>query len=157
MNHIDMNQTYNQHKTEIINYIYSFLKHRQDAEDLAQDCFVRLLQYKSDIPADRVLYLLKRIARNLVIDLCRKRSRALVLGNKLDLPLYHFDTSRLEVEEGVSDLVSHVSNTEHRQILEFRVIHGYSVKETANLMNRTESMVKSSLFHAVNKIRSQAL
>lgn len=156
MNPIDINQAYIQHKTEITNYIYGFLKHKQDAEDLAQDCFVRLIQYHVDIPQDRILYLLKRIARNLAIDEFRKNTtRSLIRSSKLELPTYHCDTSTLEIEEGVDDLISLIANTEHRRILKLRIIHGYSVKETAQFMNRTESMVKSSLFHAVNKIRSK--
>lgn len=157
MNQIDISHVYLQHKSEIVQYLYNILKHPQDAEDAAQECFIRLLHCKADVPEDRILYYLKRIARNLAMDTFRKRTRTHKRDSKLDMPAYHCDTYSLEVDEGVDELVSLVSNTEHREILKLRLIHGFSVKETAQLVHRSEGMIKSSVFHALNRIRSKII
>ncbi|MEN1988246.1 RNA polymerase sigma factor [Paenibacillus hubeiensis] len=157
MNPIDISHVYLQYKSEIVHYLYNILKHPQDAEDAAQECFIRLLQSKADVPEDRILYYLKRIARNLAMDTFRKRTRTHRRDSKLDMPTYHCDTYGLEIDDGVDELVSFVTNTEHREILKLRLIHGFSVKETAQLVNRSEGMIKSSVFHAVNRIRAKII
>jgi RNA polymerase sigma-70 factor (ECF subfamily) len=116
-----------------------------------------MMNVTADIPEERLLYYLKRIARNLAMDTFRKRTRTLKRDGKLEMQTYHCDTSELEISEGVNDLVSIINNTEHRKILELRVIHGYSIKETAQLVNRSEGMIKSSVFHAVNRIRAKVI
>lgn len=157
MNPLDIQQAYNRYKTELNQYIYSLLKQKQDAEDVTQECFVRLMRYELNVPEERLLYFLKRVARNLIIDLYRKKKYELLRNYKLQVPTSHSDISPLEVEEGVTDLMSHLSNIEHQKILQLRVIDDYSIKETAQLMKRSEGMVKSSVFHAVNKIRSNVI
>ncbi|MGG0821299.1 RNA polymerase sigma factor [Paenibacillus turicensis] len=157
MNPLDIKQAYSRYKFELNQYIYGLLKQQQDAEDLTQECFVRLMRYKLNVPEERLLYFLKRVARNLVIDLYRKRKYEFLRNYKLQVPTYHSDISQLEVGEGVTDLMSHISNIEHQKVLKLRVIDGYSIKETAQLMNRSEGMVKSSVFHAVNKIKANII
>lgn len=157
MNSTLINDAYVNYKSEITRYLSHIVKQPQDAEDLAQDCFIRLMNVTVDIPEDRILYYLKRIARNLAMDSFRRRTRTLRRDSRLEVPTHHVDTSHLEISEGVHDLVSHINNTEHRKILELRLIHGYSIKETAELVNRSEGMIKSSVFHAVNRIRAKVI
>lgn len=56
----------------INNYIASKINNRYDAEDLAQDVFVRLLDYKQMLRPETVKSFLFTIARNLVIDYLRR-------------------------------------------------------------------------------------
>ncbi|WP_145333082.1 RNA polymerase sigma factor [Paenibacillus xylanexedens] len=157
MNHSQINDAYINYKSEITRYLSQIVKQPQDAEDLAQDCFIRLMNVTVHIPEDRILYYLKRIARNLAMDSFRRRTRTLRRDSRLESPSYHVDTPEMEINEGVNEIVSHIHNTEHRQILELRLIHGYSIKETAQMVNRSEGMIKSSVFHAVNRIRAKVI
>ncbi|MFC9706732.1 RNA polymerase sigma factor [Paenibacillus sp. NPDC056933] len=157
MNKTTIHEAYVNYKSEVTRYLSQIVKHPQDAEDLAQDCFIRLMNVSADISEERLLYYLKTIARNLAMDTFRRQTRTVKRDSKLEMPTYHCDTSKLEIDEGVNDLVSHIPNTEHRKILELRVIHGYSIKETAQLVNRSEGMIKSSVFHAVNRIRAKVI
>lgn len=157
MNHSQINDAYINYKAEITRYLSQIVKQPQDAEDLAQDCFIRLMNVTVQIPEDRMLYYLKRIARNLAMDSFRRRTRTLRRDRRLEAPAYHVDTLEMEINEGVNEIVSHISNTEHRKILELRLIHGYSIKETAQMVNRSEGMIKSSVFHAVNRIRAKVI
>ena len=68
MNSTQINDAYINYKSEITRYLSHIVKQPQDAEDLAQDCFIRLMNVTVDIPEDRILYYLKRIARNLAMD-----------------------------------------------------------------------------------------
>ncbi|MBB6023410.1 RNA polymerase sigma-70 factor (ECF subfamily) [Paenibacillus sp. JGP012] len=157
MNHSQINDAYINYKSEITRYLSQILKQPQDAEDLTQECFIRLMNVTSPVPDDRILYYLKRIARNLAMDSFRRRTRTLRRDSRLEIPTYHVDTHQMEINEGVDEIVSHINNTEHRKILELRLIHGYSIKETAEIVNRSEGMIKSSVFHAVNRIRAKVI
>ncbi|MFK0522768.1 RNA polymerase sigma factor [Paenibacillus illinoisensis] len=157
MNSATINNAYVNYKSDITRYLSHIVKQPQDAEDLTQECFIRLMNVHADIPEDRLLYYLKKIAYNLALDTFRKRTRTMKRDSRLDVPTYHYDISELEITESVNDLFSVVSNTEHRKILELRVIHGYSIRETAQLVNRSEGMIKSSVFHAVNRIRAKVI
>ncbi|MDN8591575.1 RNA polymerase sigma factor [Paenibacillus sp. 11B] len=157
MNKTAIHNAYVNYKSEVTRYLSQIVKNQQDAEDLTQECFIRMMNVTADIPEERLLYYLKRIARNLAMDTFRKRTRTLKRDSKLEMQTYHCDASELEISEGVNDLVSIINNTEHRKILELRVIHGYSIKETAQLVNRSEGMIKSSVFHAVNRIRAKVI
>jgi RNA polymerase sigma factor (sigma-70 family) len=55
------------------NYIASKINNRCDAEDLSQDVFLRLLDYKLMLREETVKSLLFTIARNLVIDYLRRQ------------------------------------------------------------------------------------
>ena len=53
-------------------YITYRITHRYEAEDLTQDIFVRLLDYKQMLRPDTVKSFLVTIARNIVIDYIRR-------------------------------------------------------------------------------------
>ena len=64
--------SYKEYHQIILNYITYRITHRCEAEDLAQDVFVRLLDYKQMLRPDTVKYFLFTIARNIVTDYLRR-------------------------------------------------------------------------------------
>lgn len=65
-------RSYEEYHSLILNYITYRISHKYEAEDLAQDVFVRLLEYKLMLREDTVKYFLFSIARNLVTDYIRR-------------------------------------------------------------------------------------
>lgn len=120
----------------------------EDAEDLSQECFIRLLNARVEVSDEKVRYYLRKTARNLAIDAYRKQSRKRKPEWKAEVAAMHRDAPELEMRESIEEIVSLVKNGEHRRILELRLIHGYSSKETARLVNQSEGMIRSSLFYA---------
>ena len=53
-------------------YIYYKIDNKEEAEDLAQDVYLRLMDYKQMICEDTVKYFIFAIARNLVYDYLRR-------------------------------------------------------------------------------------
>ncbi len=150
-----LNEAYIQYRAELMRYLSRILRHQQDVEDLVQDCFIRLMNVKSELEESRIPYYLKVIARNLAIDAFRKKVRTAKRDSRLNSPRFYQDTLELEIEEGVHEMVSLIGNQQHRRIVELRIIHGYTIKETAQLMNCSESMIKSSVHSAVKRMRSK--
>lgn len=64
--------SYREYHPVILSYITYRITHRHEAEDLAQDVFVRLLDYKQMLRPDTVKYFLFTIARNIVTDYLRR-------------------------------------------------------------------------------------
>lgn len=65
-------RSYEQYYSVILNYISYRISHKYEAEDLTQDVFVRLLDYKPMLCEQTVKFFLFTIARNIVTDYIRR-------------------------------------------------------------------------------------
>ena len=91
-------RSYEEYYQVILTYITYRITHRYEAEDLAQDVFVRLLDYKQMLRPDTVKYFLFTIARNLVTDYIRRYYKK----QEIDSYLYDFTvTSSNDTEEKI--------------------------------------------------------
>ncbi len=128
-------------------YIYFKVQNREEAEEILQETYVKALSHsrKNETKPGNYLAYLKTIALNIVRDRWRRRR---LRGIDADLesvdPVYitaedHTEASnqRIWVENAMSKLSS-----EQRQVLELRILKGYSVAETAKMMNKSESAVR---------------
>jgi RNA polymerase sigma-70 factor (ECF subfamily) len=89
---------YEKYRQLILSYIIYRTNHRYEAEDLTQDVFVRLLDYKQMLREDTVRYFLFTIARNIVIDYLRRHYK------KQEITSYIYDTAVCSTGES-DDLV----------------------------------------------------
>ena len=86
-------RSYEEYYQVILTYITYRITHRYEAEDLAQDVFVRLLDYKQMLRPDTVKYFLFTIARNIVIDYIRRYYK------KQEIDGYLYDTMSASTNE----------------------------------------------------------
>lgn len=70
-----ISQSYIDFHTAIYNYIKNRINNAEDAADLAQDAYVRLLDYKAMLRQETIKSFVFTIARNLVIDYIRRHYR----------------------------------------------------------------------------------
>ncbi len=70
-----ISQSYIDFHAAIYNYIKNRINNAEDAADLAQDAYVRLLDYKAMLRRETVKSFVFTIARNLVIDYIRRHYR----------------------------------------------------------------------------------
>ena len=91
-------RSYEEYYQVILTYITYRITHRYEAEDLTQDVFVRLMDYKQMLRPDTVKYFLFTIARNLVTDYIRRYYKK----QEIDSYLYDFTvTSSNDTEEKI--------------------------------------------------------
>lgn len=140
-------------KSDLFGYLLRILHNKQDAEDLLHECFIRFIRASPDLPQDRIRFYLLRIAKNLAIDLIRKRKKMDEYNLRKELFHYHWDILDFEIQEEVNRILVMASNTEQRTVLELRLVRGYSIKETARILNKSENSVKSSLHRASKRIK----
>lgn len=62
---------YNKYRLPILHYVYRKLGNREEAEDMTQETFLRLLDYSRIVRRDTVKCFVYTIARNLVTDYLR--------------------------------------------------------------------------------------
>ena len=80
-------RSYEEYYQVILTYITYRITHRYEAEDLTQDVFVRLLDYKQMLRPDTVKYFLFTIARNIVIDYIRRYYKKQEIDNYIHLSI----------------------------------------------------------------------
>jgi RNA polymerase sigma-70 factor (ECF subfamily) len=68
-------EAYSKYHGQVLRYITSRIKHTEDAEDLAQDVFLRIIGYGEALNAVSIQYLLFRVAQNITIDYLRRHIR----------------------------------------------------------------------------------
>jgi RNA polymerase sigma-70 factor, ECF subfamily len=146
---------------------------REDAEEVAQDAFVRAYRALCTYPADRIRALalqawLYRITLNVARNKMRgKRVRVVSIDNggpvgeaarraweAPDDPDSRPD-SRLENAEGRRDLASLVSTLpeRYRSALVLRYVEGLRLEEVATILEQPLGTVKSNMHRAVNLLR----
>ena len=106
--------SYKEYHQVILTYITYRITHRYEAEDLAQDVFVRLLDYKQMLRPDTVKYFLFAIARNIVTDYIRRYYKK----QEIDSYMYDFAvTSSNETEEAI--IADDLASAEQRRLAIF--------------------------------------
>jgi RNA polymerase sigma factor (sigma-70 family) len=84
----------------IINYIYHRIGDYESARDLAQDVFLRLMDYKQMLRKDTMRSMVFTIARNLLYDYLRRHYK------KQELMAYYYDYAVTITDETESSIIA---------------------------------------------------
>ncbi len=154
------------YKDKVFNTCLGFVKHFDDAEDLAQEVFIEIYQkhsgFKSKANIGTWIY---RIAVNKSLEYIRKRSR-LKRGGAVEVRSDHFDVAAdtfyhpgvmLENRERSAILFQHIDKLPESQKVAFLLqkLEGLSVKEIAQVLQKSESSVESLLKRSREKLREK--
>jgi RNA polymerase sigma-70 factor (ECF subfamily) len=151
---------------------YGMLRNPSDAQDVAQDAFIKAYRYLGRFKGTASFYTwLYRIVVNLCIDHLRKRSRSAQveyddrLGRPdnetepgADLKPSTLDSNpqkalaRRELAEAMQKGLDTLSE-KHRAVLVLRELEGLSYKEMAEVMKCSKGTIMSRLFHARKKMQ----
>lgn len=148
-------QWYEEYSTSIFKYIYAIVQEPQTAEDLMQETFLKVYEkFESIKEINKVKSFLFRAAHNTTMDFYRKESRIKKILNAIKMENNpQTSTERIvEVkEEGrlILDTLKGL-NPSQRNVIVLRRIQGFSIKETAEILNWSEGKVKTTL-HRANK------
>jgi len=149
---------YDLHFDKIYRYIYVKVRSRAEAEDLAQDVFIKayegLKNYKwRDLPITAWLF---RIAHNRVIDYLRKSSRekrvdlneadAISAGDPVYMTEQNFEV--YELKNALNKLPD-----AQREVATLRFISELSISEVAQTLGKSEGTVKALQFNAISSLR----
>lgn len=153
---------YDCYSLPLYKYIIKIVKDVYQAEDLMQETFIKAYEY---IAQDKkVTYpktFLYRIAYHLTIDYLRKKApihmiKDFFLNKKDQRPsIEHM----IEVNEDVKELYQTLDQlkSSYRHVIILRKIEEFSIKETAQILNWSESKVKSTLFRALPALEKKLI
>lgn len=154
---------YNRYIRLLYGYLYTRLGTAQDAEDISQETFLRAFKHL-DTFAGKASFKnwLFQIAKNIVADHWKdhyKKDTILVddffgLGEAPTLILEEdviVETNAIKATEKKLKGILNKLSKEYQSILEYRFLKGYTIKETAEALNISESNAKVRQFRALKK------
>ena len=145
------------YRTSLIRFCVGYLGHYEEAEDVVQDVFLRVLG--SETVPDRFRAWIYRIARNRCLDLLRARVRrrddqGLPTESQIQMDLTGYLTRlvKREREEHLRRLLAELTANQ-REVLRLRYAEDLSRAEIAEVLEIPESYVKSRLYEGLEKLR----
>ncbi|HEX7055764.1 MAG TPA: RNA polymerase sigma factor [Bacilli bacterium] len=138
-------------------FIYYKVQNREEAEDITQETYVKAYAYlqSGKVAPNKYITFLKTIAQNLLRDGWRKKKRrgTAVRIEAIDPTCYaaedHAEASadRQVLEDALSGLPQ-----EQRTVIELRIIKGFSVAETAEIMGKQEVNIRVMQYRALRRL-----
>jgi RNA polymerase sigma-70 factor, ECF subfamily len=149
------------HYTSVFRFLYVKTGRQEDAEDLAQEVFLRMIgaleRYEERGLPFRAFRM--RIAANLVRDHYRKRSNRSPASSTdvpgFDLPADDDPTAVVEQQLALRDVATAMEKLSpaEREVMQLRFGADLSVAETAAALGKNENTVKQLTFKALGKLR----
>lgn len=151
MNDYEITNIYKQFSPPIFRYLTYLVQHRQVAEDLTQEVFIRFVR-TGDVhrtPAEIQTWL-RKTARNIAFDYLRRKK----LIQFIPFLIIHEQAEEhpfFQMEEMYKALAK--LKPAYREVIIWRKIEELSIKETAELLNWNEEKVKNTLKRALQALR----
>jgi RNA polymerase sigma-70 factor (ECF subfamily) len=146
------------YRNPLLRFCFRYLKNQEEAEDVVQEVFLRVLKHKAQ-PANFRAWIY-RIARNCSLDVIRAGGRRrddgeLPPASRVDAELTGCLTRlvRREQQAELKRALAQLSE-DHREVLHLRYTEGLSRQETAEVLGLPETLVKSRLYEAIVKLRA---
>ena len=150
-------ELYNLYFKRIFKFIYYRVGHKELAEDLSEDVFVkaytRLASVQKDASFEGWLY---QIARNTVIDYYRDKKMLVALDEVENTLEYESNILNvLELQEEQKILLRHLKELEPTQqvVIKLKFLEDLENAEIAALLNKTEGAIRVIQHRALNKLK----
>ena len=141
-----IHEWYEAYRVGLYRFALSILRDPQQAEDVLQETFVKLLSGKfSPVPGKEKAWLF-RVARNRCFDILRKRELEWELPPAIAAP----EGENWEFIELISPL-----SQDEREIVSLKFIGGFTHKEIAKITGTTVHGAKKRYERAIRKLREE--
>jgi RNA polymerase sigma-70 factor (ECF subfamily) len=158
------------YRTPLVNFLYRMVRNREQAEDLAQEVFLRVYRAREDyVPSAKFTTWLFRIATNLALNSVRD-TRYHKLETSIDTPVVddEGDERPLDIAEKNPNIEQHLVEEARRKMIRHAIdklpekqraavlLHKYQeldYAEISKILSCSESALKSLLFRAYEALR----
>ena len=147
----------------IYRFVYFKISHKEEAEDVTGEVFLKCWQYLSGGKGSEIRSLsalLYTIARNQIIEVYRRRASR--PDTPLDADLELGDKGRtaqlIEVKEEIEKLMHLLKKLkqEYQEVLLLRYVEEFSIGEIATITGKTHTSVRVTLHRATKKLKNLA-
>lgn len=149
------------HGALIRNYIASKLERNEDAEDLAQDVFIRMLKFREMVREENMLSYLLCIAHNIMVDYQRRQQTRFKVEKNLmacydSEPVTEFESQMYakEIQEREMRIVCSMQDV-RRKIYVMSRVEDRSIKEIALELGLGNRQVERHLYESRRLVRDQ--
>ncbi|MDD5145102.1 MAG: RNA polymerase sigma factor [Candidatus Pacebacteria bacterium] len=150
---------YDKHVKKIFNFIYYKTHHKETAEDLTQETFMKALDsFKNfDLKKGKFSTWLYQIARNTVIDFYRTKKNFVNVDDVWDLAGKENILRDLDVSGKLKDVEKYLAKLkpEQREIVILRVWEGYSYKEIAEILGKNEVNCRVVFSRTIHTLKNE--
>jgi len=160
------------YRTPLVNFLYRMVRNREQAEDLAQEVFLRVYRAREEyVPSAKFTTWLFRIATNLALNSVRD-NRYQRMETSIDAPITadaeDGDDRQFELADQRPDIEQHLVEEAKRKMIRHAIdklpekqraavlLHKYQeldYAEIAKILSCSESALKSLLFRAYETLR----
>lgn len=142
---------YEQYKNLVFYQAYLILNNKEDAEDVTQNSFIKLMNSIDAIRDDTNLkQLLSKISRNEAIDLYRKKvNQKEIYDENLLNSLSDENSNELNVVMTLNNLLS----KDEANIMILKIVFDYSFIEIAEEINDTIGVIQAKYYKALKKLK----
>ncbi len=157
---IEFQQAIEKHRQRVVTLARYSLRSAADADDIAQEVFVKLWQHWPKIDPDKQLSWLLRVTHNAIIDFVRRRkTRNESIDEAVDVEAQAAEHSQFDVLENnqlTASLAEAIRQLDDpfRSILVMRDIQGLSYADIEESLEMNASQVKVYLHRARRKLRA---
>ncbi|MEM8846448.1 MAG: RNA polymerase sigma factor [Bacteroidota bacterium] len=152
---------YERHKKKLFGFFYNLGNNPSVSEDLVQNVFVRMLQYKNSFSGDGAFAAwMFRMARNVNYDYHKKTMKTEFSGNSFNIEIKDPMNDELNEEmeaEGNNALLRRAMaklSEEKRQLLVLTKYKGLKFSELAEVIGCSEGAAKVRVHRALKELRS---
>lgn len=152
---------YDMYFDRVYRFIYYKTFHTETAEDLTSQTFMKALEHIVDYDQAKGSFLnwIYQIARHTVIDHYRQVKPQLSIDDMWDLQSKQdiaLDVERVQLIEKIQNYLQTL-NSEQREIITLRLWEGFTYKEIAKVLGKTEASCKMMYLRAVTKMQEQII
>lgn len=158
----EVSEWYQQYSDSIFRYILLMVRDNQQAEDLTQETFIKAFRYHDTFERQATPKTwLFRIAHNLTIDYIRKQKPIELLKELVFLRknANSLPEEVVEIKENSAELYNALGRlkSSYREVIILRKIREFSIQETSEILNWSQSKVKNILSRALPALEKQLL
>ncbi|MBB5150269.1 RNA polymerase sigma factor [Ureibacillus thermosphaericus] len=138
-------------------YIYYKVQNQEETEDITQETYAKSLGYPKfkEIEPNKCIAFFKTVALNIIKDRWRQNKSR---GTNIDI------ASIAPIENAVEDLSDITNeqllikssleqlNEDQGKVIELRILKGFSVSETANLLGKSEGNIRVLQYRALKNL-----
>lgn len=147
----------NLYRRRVLAIAYNLVNNRDDAQDIAQNVFIRLYRYLPKFDPKRTFFTwLYQMTVNASYDFLRRNKRLQTVeidDAEIENVTSGLDSAvRLELTDKLGQLL-HALPLDQKTTFILRDVEGLSVKETAEILQQPAGTIKSHLHHARKKLK----